>query len=145
MLRTLFALFLLAAPAHAQSEFPNILGTWEIASGSVMTHDGKVLSLTEMPAGDIVITTQQGPVFRGAYRWHHPEGTELSDGETTTHRAEETFVGTFSGDRTTFTMADTPDRGYWFGRLTEDGTIELQYIESGPNAAAGYSVMRRVE
>ena len=42
-------------------------------------------------------------------------------------------------------MADSPDTGYWFGRLLDDGSMELRYVESGPRAAAGYSVMRRVE
>ena len=146
MIRSLIALSLFfVTPVHAETEFPSIVGTWEIASGSVITHDGKVLSLSQMPAGDIVISTQEGPVFQGAYRWHHPEGTEFHDGETTTHRAEEAFIGVFSGDGQSFTMADTPDTGYWFGRLTDDGGMELRYLESGPNAAAGYSVMRRVE
>lgn len=146
MIRSLIVISLLfAVPVHAQSDFPNIVGTWAIASGTVITHDGKILSLTDMPAGDVVITVQEGPVFRGAYRWQHPEGTELNDGETTTNRAEEAFIGVFSGDGVSFTMADTPDTAYWFGRLTDDGGMELQYIESGPHAAAGYSVMRRVE
>ena len=146
MIRSLIvAAFVSAAPVQAQSQFPNIVGTWEIASGSVITHDGKVLSLTDMPAGDVVIWMLDGPVFRGAYRGDLPYGTELHDGEKTTNRAEEAFIGVFSGDGVSFTMADTPDTAYWFGRLTDDGGMELRYIESGPNAAAGYSVMRRVE
>ncbi|MEM7694245.1 MAG: hypothetical protein AAF318_07325 [Pseudomonadota bacterium] len=129
--------------ANAQSAFPNMVGTWGIISGQVITHEGKVLSLSDMPGGEVIVEAQTGPTFRGIYRWEHPEETVLHDGEDTTNAAEEAFLGVFSANGRTFVLADTPDRGYWFGEFLENGDVVLRYVESGPFAAAGYSVMRR--
>lgn len=143
---TVLALLVTACgAASAQSEIPNITGAWQIVSGDVITHDGKVLPLLEMPSGELVIEMQKGPVFRGAYKWHHPEGTALDDGQDVAHRADEAFVGVFAGDGQNFILADTPDTGYWFGQMKPNGQMELRYVESGPYGAAGYSIMQRVD
>ncbi|XWN33535.1 MAG: hypothetical protein ROR55_10940 [Devosia sp.] len=136
-------LALTSIPVVAQDALPDITGTWEIVSGQVITHEGKVLSLTEMPQGEVIIEMQEGPVFRGVYRWRHPEGTVLDDGEVSTNQADEAFIGVFSRDGKEFALADTPDRGYWFGEIVDSGEFVLRYLESGPYAAAGYSVMQR--
>ena len=130
--------------ATAQDTIPDITGVWQTASGRVLTHEGDVLDLAAMPSGDVVIEMQAGPLFRGYYLWHHPEGTRLDDGATETHRAQETMLGVFAGDGRSFIMADTPDQGYWFGIVLDENRIELRYVESGPDAAAGTSIMERV-
>ncbi|MEO1224626.1 MAG: hypothetical protein AAFX92_10390 [Pseudomonadota bacterium] len=145
LLLGLLALMATMCLANAQDTIPDITGVWQTASGQILTHEGEVLDLTAMPSGDIVIEMQEGPLFFGFYRWHHPDGTRLDDGVAETNRAEETMLGVFASDGRSFIMADTPDQGYWFGIVLDENRIELRYLESGPFAAAGTSIMERAQ
>ena len=145
LLLGLLAVLATTGLARAQEPIPDITGVWQTMSGQILTHEGEVLDLTAMPAGDIVIEMQEGPLFRGYYRWHHPDGTQLDDGVAETNRAQETMLGTFAGDGRSFIMADTPDRGYWFGIVLDENRIELRYVESGPFAAASSAIMERAQ
>ena len=145
-MKTLLGLLAILAAtglASAQDTTPDITGVWQTASGRVLTHEGAVLDLEHMPSGHLVIEMQEGALFRGYYHWDHPEGTRLDDGEAETNRARETMLGVFAGDGHSFIMADTPDQGYWFGIVLGENRIELRYVESGPFAVAGTSIMER--
>ncbi|MEM7444420.1 MAG: hypothetical protein AAF414_13930 [Pseudomonadota bacterium] len=144
LMLTFFAFMAMSGAAIAQDTIPDITGVWVPTSGQIITREGALLSLTDMPRNEVVIEMQDGALFRGLYRWHHPEGTRLDDGETETHMAEEMLLGVFGGDGRSFIIADTPDNGYWFGAVLDDDHIELRYVESGPHAVAGTSVIERV-
>jgi len=142
-LLTISLLLLIGSGANGQETPPNLVGVWHPVDGMLITYQGDVLPMGGDPSWEVEIISQEGPVFSGTYRWSHPESVELHDGESVTNMAEEAFLGVFSGDDVSFVMADTPDVAYWFGQVLAEDRIELRYIESGPHAAAGVSVLER--
>jgi len=116
LLPCLFAASLLAAPALAADPV-SLLGTWKGEAAGVGAEDG-------WKSGPVVfvIAEQRGRAFTGVATY--PAGGGEASAEV---------FGSIGADNRTVVMAD--EDGSYAGALTGADSLELCYIESGPDAS----------
>lgn len=106
---------------------PDVTGIW-----TGMTYgDSQTEGFRQHDRSRYNISKQKGYAFSGSKEYIRGDGT--------------TYYENFSGivsNSGEISMADNP-RGYSFGRLTGTDTMELHYVEDGPDAKAYLSLFTR--
>lgn len=120
----------LALPGVATSAYasedaaPSLVGTWEGENNTISDKKGlKTWKKT------IHITEQTDRRFRGHFTY--PAGTKA-------------FFGVVYPDNLTFTWVASDSKGYNHGRILGPDRIAACYVESGEEATAGCSDLKRV-
>jgi hypothetical protein len=130
------------ASASGQDHRPNITGLWRSVEFAGITHQGTILGSDTVD--ELEITTQNGPIFFGTYRWTLAEPIDqLDDGTGIVNMAEEVIFGVIASDGVSLTIGEHPDTTYRYGRLLDTDRLELTVIESGPHGVAAWMIMER--
>ncbi|HEX2529761.1 MAG TPA: hypothetical protein VHL31_26160 [Geminicoccus sp.] len=117
-------LAVLCAPPALAAEMPDLVGTWTGVGPAVSVSDGWQ---TDRPA-TLVITEQQGAVFKGQYMWPNDE---------------EPTVGVIRQDGKTILTSGT--LGSNLHMLTGPDEMEACYIEGGDDAIAVCRILKRTK
>lgn len=128
----------LVRPAAAE-ELPSLLGTW-YAKYQVQTRHGSSPGETELE-----ITEQNGPLFRGTYKWKYDPNTPVVSDHASGvgKQGEEKFLGVIGWENRSIYIADVGDRGHSTGQLTDANTMKIVYVESGDNATVARIIFVR--
>ncbi len=128
----------LVRPAAAE-ELPSLLGTW-YAKYQVQTRQGSSPGETELE-----ITEQNGPLFRGTYKWKYDPNTPVVSDHAggVGKQGEEKCLGVIGWDNRSIYIADVGDKGYRYGQLTDANTMKLVYVESGEHATVDRAIFVR--
>ena len=128
----------LVRPAAAE-ELPSLLGTW-YAKYQVQTRQGSSPGETELE-----ITEQNGPLFRGTYKWKYDPSTPVVSDHAggVGKQGEEKYLGVIGWDNRSIYIADVGDKGYRYGQLTDANTMKLVYVESGEHATVDRAIFVR--
>jgi len=131
----------LVGAAEAQDPaFPDLVGSW-VGEKTVYFFDGTRHSVEELQ-----ITRQDGSHFSGTRSWHHPEADKDPLGHVggeQIHRASEPILGIVDFDGETLHIVEHDDWAHIRARLVDADTMEVVYIESGPNAAVYRVTLKR--
>lgn len=136
---------LIAGPAYAQhTMLPDLVGTWESATGGMQLVDGPKFSLErDAPGakaiGEIVISDQDGEMFTGTYRWAHVEPGSADGNVPIT---EEKIAGVLDFDGT-YVAVEKPDSGIHRFRLIDENNLEVILFKSGPDAVVMRGIYKR--
>ncbi len=142
---TLLLTALTASASYAQHPMlPNLIGTWESATGGMQLVDGPKFSLErDAPGakaiGKIVISEQDGEIFTGTYRWAHVEQGNVDGNVPMT---EEKIAGVLDFDGT-YIVAEKPDSGIHHFRLIDENNLEVILFKSGPGAVVMRGIFKR--
>jgi len=114
----------------AAEEMPTLIGTWK-AEYTVQSRQGQ-----SSAEGEIIVSEQNGPLFRGTYKWKYHASTPVvgDDGAHVGKQGEEQFLGVIGWDGKSINMADAGDKGFWFGEPADANTMRLVYVESQDHA-----------
>lgn len=118
---------------------PNLLGTWA-GEKKIYYQKGETRSTTELR-----ITEQDGAYFRGFHVWEQSQKKDPLGhvrGENV-YQASEPIMGIIAYDSTTIYMVEHGDLGHLNARLAGPDTMEVVYMESGPNAAVFRIILHR--
>lgn len=128
----LAAVVLGAAPAGAQ-QTASLVGTWVLPDAQVLTHiDGRSKIATAQEI--LVIEHQEGDFFTGRSVWfNHSKSTDLEDlkGMKPGTGAFGPIIGMLGADGRSVQIIETDSPGLFTGRLTDDGSLELSYAQTG--------------
>ena len=121
----LFLFFLLPNSLYAK-KIPNLIGTWEGVNIKSSLKKGFVKS-----KNTIEITEQKNRVFKGFVI--HKNG-------------KEEFVGVIKSNHKDFFWADSSDDdGKVIGTIINKKEIETCYLDSGRDAVAGCSILKKIK
>ena len=119
---------------------PDLVGSWK-GEKTVYYLEGERRSISELE-----ITKQDGFHFSGTRSWQHTEEDKAPLGQVGgehVRRASEPILGLVDFDGTTLHIVEHDDWGHFRGRLVDSDTIQLIYVESGPNAAVYRVTLKR--
>jgi hypothetical protein len=117
------AVVAIGAPARADT-IPSFLGTWTGKTDSI----GDVFGLRSRDR-TVHITEQTDRRFRGYFEYE---------------AGRKDFVGIIHPDNVTFNWVSNTSKGYTNGRFLDADHISACYVESGAEATAGCSDLKRV-
>ena len=125
-------------PASAE-DVPSLMGTWK-SEYTVQSRQGQ-----SSAEASLIITEQNGPLFRGTYEWEYHPSTDVvgdhSDGVG--KQGSEPFLGVIDWDNKSIRIADVGDKGFWIGRLEDANTMRLVYMESQDHATVARASFSR--
>ncbi len=143
-MRTLARLLCLvpfSMPVQAQSEVPNLVGTWACDPAPILIReDWTTLTYT------IQITEQREGLFRGTFSWTLPEEHgvkgEKVNGEKS-FKGEWTALGVVGWDNTTVEVVSYKSVQRHEGTLVDANTLRFVHSKIGDDAWVSRSVCKR--
>ncbi|MEM7399060.1 MAG: hypothetical protein AAGF48_10545 [Pseudomonadota bacterium] len=135
------ALLLTAAPAHAQSDMPELTGKWTCEPAPMLIRG----EWTEL-VYTFEIAEQRGPLFKGTFKWTLSKEAdvkgELVGGEKALE-GEWTALGVISTDNTTVEIVSYKDLQRHSGTLEDANTIRFVHSKVGDDAWVSRSTCER--
>jgi hypothetical protein len=129
-----------AVAEEGVKSLPDLVGTWT-GEKKVYYQQGERQSTSELR-----ISEQDGAYFRGYRIWEHSE-TEKEPlghaGGKHAHQASEPILGIIGFDFKTIHMVEHDDWAHLHAHLVTPDTMEVVYVESGPNAAIFRVILKR--
>lgn len=129
-----------AAAEEGVKSIPDLVGTWT-GEKKIYYQKGERQSTSELR-----IFEQDGAYFRGCRIWGHTE-TEKEPlghaGGKHVRQALEPILGIIGFDFKTIYMVEHDDWAHLHARLVGPDTMEVVYVESGPNAAVFRVTLKR--
>ena len=119
---------------------PDLIGAWTGPYKVIRSNGGAEGVLT------LRVTEQEGPLLRLEKSWEVAPGGAPGDvgGELVT-KATEDLVGVIGFDGREVRFAEQGDGGMYTGEFTGPDTLELLYVESGHQATAYRTILRRAK
>ena len=143
--RLLAGLLLTAMPAlaQAQTEAPDLVGTWVSVEGEIGHWSGTLRPLEETVA-TLEVEAQLGGVFRGTITYDNDEsGPEFEGRDGIRHRLVEPVLGVVDWDGQTIVVVDQWDETIHRGRLVDANTMEVIAYEAGDYAVVNRMILVR--
>lgn len=143
--RLVASLLLTAMPAlaQAQSEAPDMVGTWVSVEGEIGHWSGTLRPLGETIA-TLEVEAQVGGVFRGTIIYDNDEsGPEFEGRDGIRHLLVEPVLGVVDWDGETIVVVDRWDQTIHRGRLVDANTMEVIAYEAGDYAVVNRMILVR--
>lgn len=136
---------LVAVPAPAQEEMPNLEGTWNMSDGRLLYWDGSTNHFTDdYVSFQIVVSDQQDGVFRAAMMPVHEEDAARGyHGDEQIGADAYPMLGAIGWDGMTVIFADVEDTSVSMCQLADPNTMHCIAWEAGERALAARSVLTR--
>ena len=123
---SLFAFFFFLVNKNLYSKYiVNLIGEWEGINKSYSTEKGYRTWKKK-----ITIFEQNERIFKGNFKY--------ADGETN-------FLGTIRQNNRDFYWVSPESKGYIYGEILNNNTIEVCYTEAHKGAAVGCSILKRIK
>ena len=123
---SIFVFFLFIAEKNLYSEFiVNLIGDWEGLNKSYSIEKGYRTWNKK-----ITIFEQNERIFKGNFKY--------ADGESN-------FLGTIRQNNRDFYWVSPESKGYIYGKILNNNTIEVCYTEAHKGAAVGCSILKRIK